>query len=581
MSLLDQASLVLVPSAYRTGEVLVQKPLPTKFSDETGNYDGNDPQGSANLTFTRNSNATRVNSDGLVEKVRQNVLLYSNDFSNAAFGKINTSLTGGQADKDGGTDAWKWAATSAATAQLTQTVTVSGNTTVSVYAKAGNRNTFSFWIGAAVSFDLSSGTVTAGNGKIESVGGGWYRCSAIASSSYNVFNPFFAASAIDEYIYIQNAQLEVSDFGPTAYIPTTTSARSTFAGISVDGTSVPNVPRLDYSGGATCGKLLLESQRTNLALWSEAFDNAGWVKDALTVTANATISPDGYQNADLLTAGSGSQRAYQTYSTSSGIDYTISIYAKKGTSDTIKLTMANVAGGPTFTFSTASFDTVSGWTSGYESLANGWYRIYATRQSTSTNAGMQINLPTAGQSVYVWGAQFEAGSYATSYIPTLGASVTRLADSASRTNIANLIGQTEGTFFVDFEYLDGQSGNNENWFALESDAGNDRVLFYKGATVSQRILIQVNGSNVYQNSYLAAISAGTRYKLAVRYNSGDIAVYVNGSQIATDATTYTRTDNLNNITFNESVQPLSSRFNQMLVFPEGLTNAQLAELTAL
>jgi hypothetical protein len=81
MSLLNDASLILVPSAIKTGEVLVQKPLPNKFADETGNYDGNDPQGSANLTFTRASSATRVGPDGLIEKVRTNLALYSEDYT--------------------------------------------------------------------------------------------------------------------------------------------------------------------------------------------------------------------------------------------------------------------------------------------------------------------------------------------------------------------------------------------------------------------------------------------------------------------------------------------------------------------
>ena len=106
-------------------------------------------------------------------------------------------------------------------------------------------------------------------------------------------------------------------------------------------------------------------------------------------------------------------------------------------------------------------------------------------------------------------------------------------------------------------------------------------MFYKGGTTNQRVLIQANSTTVYTNTSMFALSAGTRYKLAVRYNSGDIAVYANGSQISTNATTYTRTDNLNNVTFNESNQQLSSRFNQMLVFPEGLSNDDLATLTTL
>ena len=153
---------------------------------------------------------------------------------------------------------------------------------------------------------------------------------------------------------------------------------------------------------------------------------------------------------------------------------------------------------------------------------------------------------------------------------------------SSVTGVSSLIGQTEGTFYVDFEYLDGQSSANENWFALESDDGNQRVLWYKGSTPKQRFLLQANGTSVFSNSSLIdPLVAGARYKMAVRYNSGDIAIYINGSQIATDTSTYTMSTNLNKVDFNESLQALSSRFNQMLVFTEGLSNADLATLTTI
>ena len=63
--LFNKASLVLVPSGYKAGKVYSQVPT----------------DGGGDLTFTRASSATRVNSDGLIEKVRTNLFLNSNNFS--------------------------------------------------------------------------------------------------------------------------------------------------------------------------------------------------------------------------------------------------------------------------------------------------------------------------------------------------------------------------------------------------------------------------------------------------------------------------------------------------------------------
>ena len=589
-----QASLVMVPSLYKTSIVYSERPMTT---------DGQ-------LTFTRNSNATRVNADGLVEKVRTNLITYSNDFSNAAWVNVNSTETGGQTGYDGSSDAWLIEKVASA-GRITQSISVTGVNTASVYAKAGTLNWIVVVGGSGIETYYNLGTGVVGSSgpnviakKIESIGSGWYRCSFAFNGTGTSFSVYPADGNNDVggtsgNVYIQDAQLEAGDIA-TDYIPTTSAA------VSVG--PVANLPRLNYpinsDGSVGCPSLLLEPQRTNLALYSEQFDNAAWAKSASNVTANDAISPDGYQSADKVFANATTNNHWIEKNGFTGFaigTHTLSFYAKAGGSNFVQVATSTgfISTYQNFNLSNGTKGNGDASSAGYSTSieavgTEGWYRITFTAANPSTDARFLIVpilsdvavrnpyfLGNGTDGIYLWGGQIEAGSYASSYIPTLGASVTRLADAASKTGISSLIGQTEGTFFVDFEYLDGQSGNNENWLALESDAGNDRVLFYKGSTVSQRILIQVNGSNVYQNSYLVAISAGTRYKLAVRYNSGDIAVYVNGSQIATDATTYTRTDNLNNITFNESAQPLSSRFNQMLVFPEGLTNAQLAELTTL
>ena len=168
----DQASLVMVPSGYKAGKVYSQKPLST---------DGE-------LTFTRNSNATRVNADGLVEKVRENVNLYSQEFDNAQWTKFSTTVTANNAAAPDGTQ----------TADLIDTGTTTGThyieknrstgavgVSLSIYAKYVNAQYLLLGVYdtayRVAAFDIQNGTIGNYAGtivpKIENVGGGWYRCS--------------------------------------------------------------------------------------------------------------------------------------------------------------------------------------------------------------------------------------------------------------------------------------------------------------------------------------------------------------------------------------------------------------------
>jgi hypothetical protein len=229
----DLASLVVIPSGYKASTIYAQKPLTT---------DGQ-------LSFSRASTATRINSSGALETVASNVprldytnsscpkillepqrlnaLTYSNDFSNAAWSKVGSPvLTSGQADWSGATNAWKWEASASGVTQLAQNfVTAAATNNMSFYAKAGTVSTVSIWIGSAVDFNLSTGSVTAGTGTITSIGNGWYRCSTNRASitGGNGFNPYFSASAAGQYVLIAYAQGE-DGANPTSYIPTTTAS---------------------------------------------------------------------------------------------------------------------------------------------------------------------------------------------------------------------------------------------------------------------------------------------------------------------------------------------------------------------
>ena len=170
MSLYKDASLVMIPSAYKDGKLYSIRPT----------------DGDGDFTFSRGSNlaATRVDVNGLIEKGRENLLLQSNQFDTAPWVNTNNNnytLTGGQLGYDGSNNAWLLDKLVTTNQYVRQSASVSGVYTASLYAKAGTSNSVMIYaVGGYGTWDLSSGTFLAGGGdyisqSIDSVGNGWYR----------------------------------------------------------------------------------------------------------------------------------------------------------------------------------------------------------------------------------------------------------------------------------------------------------------------------------------------------------------------------------------------------------------------
>ena len=554
--LYSMASLVLIPSGYKVGTVYSERP-----TDSNGQ-----------LTFTRNSEATRVNSEGLVEKVRTNILTYSNTFSNGAWTKILVTVTGGQEGYDGTNNAWLLQITDPI-GRLQGFPFLNNLVTLSIYAKAGTTNVLTLAQLNAYSYvtcDLSNGTFTGQGGSvvyrnIESVGNGWYRIQLASTGGTLTGITIAPVGIVGDNVYIQNVQLEYGDIA-TDYIPTTT------ASVSVG--PVANLPRLDYSGGATCPSLLLEPQRTNLALYSEQFNDAYWTKVG-TVTANAGTSPDGYVNADKLAAGT-SNYITKSITTTIGQTYTASVYIKSanaGQSASLRFNFSAAQPIPAVSIPVNTTDE--------------WQRVTATFTATTTLTFMQIGQwATLGygptEDILIWGAQLEAGSYATSYIPTYGTSVTRLGDACSKTGISSLIGQTEGTMFADF--IMPPAGNLFTHYRISGAGG----LYNNSQNITLTVTNQIRGWSFSGSAEQAQINSGvyaegTRVKVAYAYKANDFVLYVNGVQIGTDTsgTVPAMSELLIGSYYPDTSINVVSRTNQTLLFKTRLTNAQLAALTTL
>ena len=590
MSLFDDASLVMIPSGYKEDVVYSVKPT----------------DGSGDLTFTRASNGTRVNSSGYVENVPWNLVQQSNTFS-TTWSKVNSSVTSGQSGYDGSSNAWLLEK-STYNGQININASNTGQTTFSLYMKAGTSQYGVLVIGAPrvyAFFDLSAGTtgfVTSGaTSSITSIGGGWYRCSVtIGYCSYVEIYQSDTNTSItgtSGNIYVQDAQVNQGSLKP--YFPTTDRQ---------------NVPRLTYEGG--CPSLLLEPQRTNLLTYSEQFDNAAWVKGLVSISANTTTSPDGTQNADSLIDNTTNSRHVfeQAITGDLSISRAFSVYAKQNTLRYLYMSVTNA--GDTHCYS-AIFDLQSGTVSAtkvngsatitakIESIGNGWYRCAITGTMTSgtatfypligtsdrggfTGTLINNNAPAyagSSQSLYLWGAQLEAGSYPTSYIPTTSAAVTRVADAAYKTGISSLIGQTEGTLFVELKHSITNT-TEDTRFVLSNNSYDNWLFFSIENGTSLRYYMTTAGVNLLDTTISNVFPTAGVYKVALAYQDDLFTIYVNGVQ---------KVNNTNSTTIpamsafllsgkeavTSAVELVNKQVNQAALFKTRLTNDQLAALTTL
>ena len=381
------------------------------------------------------------------------------------------------------------------------------------------------------------------------------------------------------------AQKPLTTDGQLAFTRSTTATRVNSAGL-IESVAI-NVPRLDYLN-STCPKLQLEPQRSNIVLYSSDYTVGAWTKNAgATITANTVASPDGTTNATTLTVSTTIYSGLYQAISGTAAAHTVSFFAKKGTKNWLYLFDATAAGQAWFNLDTGTLGTVqSGRTATIENYGNGWYRCSVTRTAGGSIAYMQLGLsdgdgfsqPTSTGTAYLWGAQVEEGAYPTSIIPTTTAAVTRNADACSKTGISSLIGQTEGTLFLDFTI--GRTPASTDRVAILSDGtGSERIGISVGGTGLLYMFV-VDGGATQAEIIRTSTTAGT-YKVAAAYKANDFVFYVNGVQVGTDTSgsipSCSRLDIGNQL--NDDI--LGGGVNQALLFKTRLTNAQLAELTTI
>jgi hypothetical protein len=507
---------------------------------------------------------------------------------------------------------------------IASVTTIASPYTLSVYLKAVERQWAYLRIdrsGGTSSnawFDLSSGTLgTAETGlipAIQNIGNGWYRCSIIVdlalAGANNILVGVSTANNTTIYtgdgtsgIYIFGAQLSDSaSVDPYVYNPVAAPTSTAYYG-----------PRFDYDPVTLAPKgLLIEEQRTNLLLRSQALATSPWTPSQLTVTNNVTTAPDG-----TITANSAVESiplSYhtnsQTYSLTAGT-YALSVYAKvTGTGSTRYLTLASNSGASTFI--SAKFDlttsTTYNYTSGGQtiisssatSVGGGWYRCTVSFTVTATSSfsialGNVTTAPPAGSygldfytgdgisGLLLWGAQLEAGAFATSYIPTVASQVTRATDTASMTgtNLSSWYNQSEGTLLVE------QARNNLNnaitsVYLTDGSNNNVSLQIFSNSTNAVQVAGITAGAVQYDLTVGSGITQGVFYKIASAYKTNSVAASLNGSAVVTDDTATIPT---NISLFNIGAAPTTPLirqqwFKSITYYPRRLTNAELQAITS-
>jgi len=590
-----------------------------------------------------NYSAEGVHEGLLIEESRVNINAASEDFSLSNYILTNATIQINQGiapDGKASADAWVSPSGSFSPSVRQQYILSSGATyTFSIFAKANGYNflRINAFFGSSDSswFNLSTGELgtigATSTGRIEDYGDGWYRCSITRTQSGGGLEAIYIAGVPSDNtvaytgdgesgILIWGAQMELGSF-PTSYIPTipTFSSRAStatfFNASGVLSTASTNVARTDHKyidGEWVEAGLLLEGASTNLLVQSEDLGTT-WTGNQITITTNQIDAPDGNTTADKLSPDTDAGAVYQAIAITSSTTYTYSVYMKKGEND---FGMLRVQWDGS-SYDTINFDLANGTTSrtpsgvdstSIEDVGNGWYRCIATfTPSSSVTTNFQVRTSSEAQSgssstytgtfngtngIYAWGAQLEAQSQPTSYIPTTTASATRSADvytTATVTRSADVCKIT-GTAFTDF--YNEEEGTIFINAMCEADSSASRFMYSFNNTISsERVVGLIDSSDaiyeiVVDNGVVKAqftsptVTLGSFFKNGFRYNTNSFNQVTNGTASTPDTSGSVPTPTQLNIASSRTPNAYFNGYiKKFIYFPRALSDNELIKLT--
>jgi hypothetical protein len=315
-----------------------------------------------------------------------------------------------------------------------------------------------------------------------------------------------------------------------------------------------------------------------LVTYSEDFSN--WSNFRSTLTPNETTSPDGTINAYLVEQDYPNTSVHgglnKSIAVTTGVEYTYSFFVKKKEYSFIELAEAATSSANVSTWFDVENGVVgnigAGSTAQIEDFGNGWYRCLITFTSAFTGGrNFVLYLSSANGSstanivggAYIWGAQLEASFYPTSYIPTSGTTVTRNQDIFSRDGISSLINDSEGV---------------NRGISISSGSTNNTIFIYFQSGTNQLSFILISGGTTQFSGSTTSFDVTSFNKIALKYKANDFALWINGTEIATD-TSGTAPTGLSELRFDNGVgnDKLFGKVKQLQVYDTALTDNALTD----
>ena len=353
---------------------------------------------------------------------------------------------------------------------------------------------------------------------------------------------------------------------------------STATRINRDGlieTVATETPRLSYdiTNGVVESQphLLLEPSSTNLVTFSEDFSQSVWNKANISVSDNTIVSPDGTQNASTITTSNTSHSLFFNFTSVASTQYTLSFYAKRGTMTDLKYRVYDLSNDGDIVAPTSYYAQTN---------SNRWERITLTFTTPSGCTSARV-YPVSNSGVtgtmFLFGCMVEQQSYATSYIPTAGTTITRAAETCN--NSKPSINSTEGVLYAEISAL----ADDLTFRVLSaSDGSNNNTVKFGYRSDSNRIYAEVRSGSSSQAFLSYDVSDITDFhKVAVKYKANDFALWVDGVERATD-TSGSVSVGLETVNFDNGggVNDFYGKVKGLAVYNEALTDAQLIELTS-
>ena len=334
-----------------------------------------------------------------------------------------------------------------------------------------------------------------------------------------------------------------------------------------------NMPRIDFTDN-TSGHLLLEPSRTNSFPYSNFYGSGGLETfgtgtNSITVTNNYATSPDGSQNAMRMVATCGStssdRAGLRDALSMSAASATLSFYAKSNTSSSQTISVH---------FNGTNRQTIT--------LTTEWQRFtYTATSVTTNNAGVEIRGGSTDTSVDVllFGFQMEQASYATSYIPTEGSTVTRVVENTVNGGNSQTIGSSSGTVFIDVKDVQIPSGTANTDVMVIKNSSNINLGLYS-LYVSPDGLIRlyyITGNTSV--TLKSGDNRGQRLKIAFAYANSDFVTYVNGVKTF-ESSSISLQSGLDNVAVNASPNEGFTIVNEVKLYNTRLTDTELEKLTS-